>query len=173
MRTIKIHKNPLCLTHNMYAKDTIDMQTGLTVLVGCNGSGKTTFLTQLKDYLYSKHIPFLDFDNLLHGGVNSRDDELFRHNLSFVIASATSSEGENIVLNMSKMASKIGAFIENNPEAKELWVLMDAVDSGLSIDNIVDIKKCLFEPLMKDPRNANRDVYIVVSANTYEMTSGQ
>lgn len=46
-------------------------------------------------------------------------------------------------------------------------MLFDAIDSGLSIDNIVDIKECLFNIILED--TTGTDVYIIVSANTFEM----
>ena len=36
---------------NLYKKDCIDIEEGLTILVGCNGSGKTTMINQMKDQL--------------------------------------------------------------------------------------------------------------------------
>lgn len=35
----------------LYQKENIEINPGLTVLVGCNGSGKTTLITQLKRLL--------------------------------------------------------------------------------------------------------------------------
>lgn len=169
MRTIEISENPLCLPHNMYPSDTIKLQTGLTVLVGCNGSGKTTLLTMLKQELHANNIPYIKFDNLLQGGERARENAALRDDFSFVIQAAQSSEGENIVLNMGKLAAKAGKFVKENPDINELWILMDAVDSGLSIDNICDIKQYLFKPILNDHRLANKAVYIVVSANTFEM----
>lgn len=171
MRTIEISKNPLCLPHNMYPCDTINLKTGLTVIVGCNGSGKTTLLAMLKQELRANNVPYISFDNLLQGGERAKASAALRDDYSFVIQSTQSSEGENIVLNMGKLAAKAGKFVKENPDLEELWILMDAVDSGLSIDNICDIKQYLFKPILNDPRLAGKAVYIVVSANTFEMVS--
>jgi energy-coupling factor transporter ATP-binding protein EcfA2 len=171
MRTIQIGKNPLCLQRDMYEKDAAEIKTGLTVLAGCNGSGKTTFLTILEQELTHNKIPCIKFDNLLHGGNNAKQAAAFRDDFAFVMQSAVSSEGENIILNMGQLAAKTGRFVKENPDIKELWILMDAVDSGLSIDNICDVKKYLFKPILNDSRLLGKEVYIVVSANTYEMAA--
>lgn len=48
---------------------------------------------------------------------------------------------------------------------------MDAVDSGLSIDAVVDIKEGLFNTILN--HYADRDIYIVASANEYELVRGE
>lgn len=48
---------------------------------------------------------------------------------------------------------------------------MDAVDSGLSVDNIVDVKDLLFKTILE--YNYGNDIYIVISANEYEMARGE
>lgn len=52
--------------------------------------------------------------------------------------------------------------------SNERWVLIDAIDSGLSIDNIEEIKK-LFELMEEDAKANGKELYIVVSANSYEV----
>lgn len=73
-----------------------------------------------------------------------------------------SSEGENISLNLSKIASKLRKFVETgdngdrfnalaktlalkddneeNNVSNERWILLDAMDSGYSIDNVIEMK---------------------------------
>lgn len=48
---------------------------------------------------------------------------------------------------------------------------MDAVDGGLSVDNIVDIKEQLFKTILE--HNFGNEIYIVISANEYEMARGE
>lgn len=45
---------------------------------------------------------------------------------------------------------------------------MDATDSGLSIDKIIDVKEQLFKTVLQD--NPDKDIYIVIAANSYEYT---
>lgn len=42
---------------NLYKKKTVTINSGVTVLVGCNGIGKTTFLHQIRDRLKKQNIP--------------------------------------------------------------------------------------------------------------------
>ena len=69
------------------------------------------------------------------------------------------------------MARSMGALTRKHPDAHELWFLFDAVDSGLSIDNVLDIKEYLFKTVLE--HNAGKDVYIIISANAYEMCRGE
>ena len=48
---------------------------------------------------------------------------------------------------------------------------MDAIDSGLSIDNIVDIKEYLFKTVLEN--NFGKEIYILVVAKEYEMARGE
>ena len=108
-----------------------------------------------------------------------------------------SSEGENIVMNIGTFAARLGQFVKNGEDPKEKkytqlarsiakingeeiceteipkerWILLDAVDSGLSVDNIVDIKEDLFKTILE--HNFGNKIYIVISANEYELARGE
>lgn len=51
--------------------------------------------------------------------------------------------------------------------------LCDAIDSGLSIDNIIDVKKYLFDKVIQDCKKDGIDAYIIAAANEYELTNGE
>ena len=61
----------------------------------------------------------------------------------------------------------MGRLSKSNSDSEELWFLLDAVDSGLSIDNVNDLKEYLFKTVIKSERD--KRVYIIVSANAYEL----
>ena len=82
-----------------------------------------------------------------------------------------SSEGENINLNIGNFAGKIGNYQRSHADAKELWIFFDAVDSGLSVDNVVDLKETLFRLILEN--SGATEVYIIVSANEYELARGE
>lgn len=178
----------------LYKKKTVTIKPGITVLVGCNGIGKTTFLHQLRDKLKLLSVPYIEYDNLHDGGTESISKASFYNNFEFIARAMQASEGESIVLNIDNLASELGQFvktgitIEKNPFAKvfkslngtedkhkkiftERWILLDAVDSGLSVDNIVDVKDLLFKTILE--YNYGNDIYIVISANEYEMARGE
>ena len=115
----------------------------------------------------------MHFDNLLEGGNNSVSESLLRGEISFVAQAACSSEGENINMNIGKFAEKMGAFVRKNQTKKEIFFLMDAVDSGLSIDNVIDTKKYLFNTVIEDCESKGISAYIIVSANEYELARSE
>ena len=170
MRTFKIPRAPYG-DEKIYAKKSVTFEPGVTVLVGCNGSGKTTLMRLIERQLKDTKTPCLYYDNLTEGGANARSKAAFYEDFNFVGSSMCSSEGENIIMNMERTASAMGRMSQLYKEEKELWFFFDAIDSGLSIDNIMDIKEYLFKTVIE--HNADKEVYIIVSANEYEMASGE
>ena len=171
-RTFKIDRDPCDVGCKIYKKSEITINTGITVLVGCNGIGKTTLIMTLKEQLKEDKTPFICFDNLRDGGSAARSMAGFRNDFTFLATAAFSSEGENIFMNMSRFAKQITTFIQgNNRCGKELWIFMDAVDSGYSVDNIEDVKNFI-HLILKDYEN-NNDIYFIISANEYEMARNE
>lgn len=84
-----------------------------------------------------------------------------------------SSEGERITINMGTFAYKIGQLSKFCKEhcQKQLFVFVDASDSGMSIDNIEDLKTDLFKTTLA--HNKDLETYIIVSANDYTMAKGE
>lgn len=197
MRKFKLEKDYYEDGQNLYKKRTVTIKPGVTVLVGCNGIGKTTMLHQIESHLKEEEVPYIHFDNLRDGGSSARSSSLFYGDTMFAAISMCSSEGENIVLNMEKLAARIGNFVRTGEDndrniamqkaftnlfkdeedksnieiPKERWILLDAIDSGLSVDNIVDIKEFLFKTILE--HNCGNEIYIIVSANEYEMARGE
>lgn len=166
MRTFEIARDWYGSGCNIYKKKMIEINPGVTVLVGCNGSGKTTLIEQMKEILYVEKVPYISFSNLTDGGDIARANAVARGDMAFSAESLLSSEGENIILNLGNFASKIGSFIRKNQDKQEMWIFLDAIDSGLSLDNIVELKE-LFKLMLSDAKEA--DLYIVTSANGYEL----
>ena len=157
----------------IYNKKNIEFEEGLTVLVGCNGSGKSTLLHQIKDLCKKQDIPCYYFDNLTEGGSGAREKAGLYGDVDFLAKSLCSSEGENINLNITNCASKIGNFVRKNKNSKKLFILMDAVDSGLSIDYVIELKEDLFKVILQDTLIKGIETYIIVSANEYEMARNE
>lgn len=82
-----------------------------------------------------------------------------------------SSEGEKIALNMQKLSMKIGSLMKKYPDEKEFWIFLDGVDSGFSVDAIEDLKRGLFDTIFGC--YPDKDIYIIASANEYEMARGE
>ena len=66
-RKINIDRDPDD-ERDLFLTDSIEFTPGVTVLVGCNGFGKTTVINYIEDTLFNKNIPFMKFDNVRNGG---------------------------------------------------------------------------------------------------------
>lgn len=155
----------------IFKKNKIKIDTGLTVLVGCNGAGKTTMLNQIKDMLDRENIPVLFHNNMTNGERDLKSKAAFYGDFEMVARLMSSSEGENIVNVLGEVARKMGDLSRKNPKAKELWFLFDSIDSGLSIDNVIEFKEQLIPVVLEN--NKDKDIYFVVSTNGYEFARGE
>lgn len=159
----------------LYNSTVFKINSGVTVLVGCNGSGKSTLLKFIDQQLDDELIPHIFFNNLHDGGTGSIDRAMFYGDMNFVMQNAMASEGERIFNNICQLSSRCGRMIMKSKEKgrKEFFLLLDAVDSGFSVDNIVDIKENLFNVLIEDAYNKGITPYIIVSANEYELARNE
>lgn len=157
--------------YEIFKKKTCTFESGVTVLVGCNGSGKSTLLQQIEYSLRKGKIPYTFHDANKDDVRMKRDEALFYSDIDFLSISMCSSEGENISNVLYGVIKEMGRLTKKNPDAKELWFLFDALDSGLSIDVIAEIKADLFQFVIE--QNPDKDVYIIVSANGYEFANGE
>ena len=153
----------------IFRRKHVVIEPEVTVLVGCNGTGKSTLIREIESQLKQNKIKYSYFDNLKDGGENARSAAGFREDIAFLATAICSSEGENIVMNMANFAEKLGGELSRCKD-KEYWILLDAIDSGLSVDNIIELKD-LFYLILET--NKDKDVYIVVSANEYELARNE
>ena len=159
-------------TIRVYRKANIELQPGVTVLVGCNGSGKSTLIQLMTEQLNKEDIKFINFDNHHDGGSHSFSKAGFLGNYELLAGLFQSSEGEQIIINLEEHAKAAGNYtrrIKTENKQTEAWYFFDAIDSGLSIDNIEDVKTYLFDTIMEN--NNGLDTYIIVSANSYEVAN--
>lgn len=166
--TLPLPRDPIGAGINLFSGKNIYLEPGVTVLIGCNGYGKTTFLRMLKQQLEHECIPFVFFDNLSEGGSHARSKAGWHGDYEFLAKSLTSSEGENINLNLGNVMRDIARAQLGNKVADKFFILMDSVDSGLSIDNIADLK--MMFPIIKEHHpNPDAEIYVILSANSFEM----
>lgn len=166
MREFTLSNDWYACDMKMFKKKNIVLKEGLTVLVGCNGAGKTTLLKQIRESLKCENIPFIDYSYFERGERVMRQKYLSKGDFEALANLVSSSEGERMIDVASNLFFKIGELKRKNPNAKEYWILIDAVDSGLSIDNIIEFKKSI-EFVINDMKDT--DVYFIVSANSYEL----
>lgn len=157
---------------NLYKKDYVEIKEGLTILVGCNGSGKTTMIRQMKEQLRDdKNADILEFNNLTQGGDNKISEFVFYGKYEDATLRLLSSEGENIYYNIGEIIRKIGRTIHKK-EKEKLFIFLDAIDSGLSIDYCAELIDVIKEIIIPDAEESGVNIYIIASTNTYELARG-
>lgn len=148
---------------------TLTLKPGFTALVGPNGAGKTTLLHQIKEYAEQKGIDVWRYSNLVDGGNNARRAYLQRGDMKYLATSAVSSEGEQVAMHFSLKVGELGAAVRNaKQQGKPLFVLLDAIDSGASIDRARDLRN-LFDLIYRNDIANGAEVYIVMAVNHYEL----
>lgn len=184
MHTIKVWRDPYDNGWNTTRRKEIEFTPGITILVGCNGIGKTTLLRNIKEQLKKEKIPCYYYNNLKDGGDGSISNRAYHGDFTMVASMLMSSEGENITNNIGIMFSKlrnfkikgyngkINPFDDEQQEVvtKERWILLDAIDSGYSIDNVIELKESLTF-VLEDAHKNGYELYIVISANEYELAA--
>lgn len=147
---------------------TLDLKPGITCFVGPNGAGKTTLLSQLKEYARKNNILMWEYSNYTDGPhedywyLESGKTEMFA-------TAACSSEGEKVALHFSGRVGKMGKAIREAHKAhKPIFVFLDAIDSGASIDRARDIMN-LFKAINEDIKDGT-EAYVIVAINHYELT---
>ena len=101
MRTFKFDRDPYGFM--MYRKGRLTLEPGVTILIGCNGAGKTTMLHCLEGELKRKDIPTLLFSNLRDGGKQSISVLLESRRNNLAASMATASEGEGILISLGRL----------------------------------------------------------------------
>lgn len=169
MLKFEIEKCPFDEGVVFFKKRNVEIKEGLTVLVGCNGYGKTTFLNAIerrfqKDEKYKiikwngRHDKEIIQNRLLEG------------NIGMFAATWGSSEGEEINNNIAVVANDIGRIMRGKND-KDIIILLDCMDSGLSIDNIIDAKDFFKSLVIEDIKKSGHKCYIIASANEYELAN--
>lgn len=155
----------------LYKNGLFELKEGLTILVGCNGYGKSTTIKAFENIIKNAGYEILRFNNYHEGGSKSVGKALFDNDLSLAASIITGSEGEGVLTNIFKIARKLGNYVSNFNQDK-LFVFMDAIDS-LSINTIDELKRNLFDLALKDAKRLNKKLYIFISANDYEFANGE
>lgn len=160
----------------IYQSSEFSFRTGTTVLVGCNGAGKTTLLRRMRTALKADGAPCL-----LHEHMRARDEisarlqfspHLTAEDYDAALAPNWQSEGEGHAQDLLTMVPSFGGFVMRNPsEHKERWLLLDGMESGMSID-MVDELTNLMSVIEKNVPDGI-ELYLVVATNSYEIAKGR
>ena len=171
MRVIEIEQSPHYEGKKFFLYNHLDFDEGVTVLVGCNGSGKSTIIGNIKRYCKKNNIDCVQFDNLQDGASQTKSKAGLYGDFTTMASLMNCSEGEGIKIAFGEFVKSLKQVVERQSDKKEKWILVDAIDSGLSIDNILEVKD-FFDFLLHD-KNPDIKVYIVVSSNAYEVANGE
>jgi len=162
--------------HGLHGGYTLRLRPGYTALVGSNGAGKTTLLSQLKEIAKDRGFNVLSYSNLRDGGGNSMQKSLSEGDLEFLATAVSSSEGEQVYMNFGRAVKSIGkAVAQYKKDNTPLLVLLDAIDSGASIDRqreIRELMSCIERDIgVLGNANPQVEIYIVAAVNTYELAA--
>lgn len=184
---IWLHSNPK-YTKRESIPVKYNINPGVTMLIGPNGSGKTTALSQLRS-LFSTEDGLVKKWNKLEINDSIRDlyssylyDNVYEETFTKSTWGATdhidrvaqtfeNSEGQNmydyLYYKINEIGQAVTKAIKNNK--KGIFLLFDGLDSGLSLDVINTIRKSVLEFIIEtEKKRSNLEVYIICSANSYE-----
>ena len=154
---------------DIYETGTFEFEPGVTVLLGCNGSGKTNLMRLLSEEIGRRRkIPCYWYDirkadSTLGARAFVSGKDVADHLLSNFL-----SEGEKMKHQLSKLVGELGSFVfsDDVKDAGEAWIFFDSLDSGWSIDNcreFVELTRTIFE---SNPEGVR--IYLLIAANAYE-----
>lgn len=183
-KTLRIRKSPDPHIGQLHTKTTVTFETGTTVLVGCNGSGKTSLMYQMHDILRKQDGTYVEYvfvpDAVNLGNINPSD-------LERLVTLMNASEGERLTHGIGPTLARAGAIVRGEDirsnleralderagrEPKhyhEVWLLIDGIDSGLDVAEL-ELLRDVLDTALADMANQNDiDVYAVISSNTYQL----
>ena len=139
---------------------------------GPNGAGKTTLLRQIKEFAEREGIAVWKYSNLLDGGAWAKEKYAQANDFASLAAAITGSEGECVAMNFSNSVGKLGQAVRNAVGAgKPLVVLLDAIDSGASVDRARDLRdlRAFLDMVHEADISTGAEIYIVMAVNDYEL----
>lgn len=166
----RLRRDPYDKDCFFYKKNDFTIDEGITVLVGCNGSGKTTLMMLMKEYLRRKGNPLiLEYSDNFDGRSMGIEKQMYNNRMEIAATMMCSSEGERIWMNVSSFIGDIGRAVRKSKK-KDIWIFLDGIDSGMSIDNIIEMKEFFHELPTFEP---DKHFYFIISANAFELACGE
>lgn len=140
------------------------LTSDITILLGPNGSGKSMSFRWLESYFKNNNIECLTYSNKRNDIVNT----CFNFDITKLVC-AFHSEGERIKDSIYEFSGShfINELLSNE---KDIYVLIDELDSGLSIDSLLNIISEYIQVIVLEKyKHPERTVKLVFSCNSYEM----
>ena len=167
---VEVQTKPFGDNLKLYQRKEFIFRPGLTSLVGCNGSGKTTLIDCfLIPQLRKAKIEYYKYNDRREGGSMLMDSLLNKYgDMEGLAQMVLSSEGERIVCGLVRVVQALPRFLKENKD-KPAFLILDAIDSGMSVDEIMELKELFLDTIISDAKSRyNVDLYIVIAANNYE-----
>lgn len=176
---------------NIQLKSSFELEdNSINCLVGCNGSGKSTFIKNLKYYLVDKvkevnkialgydlhNFPIKankeeNKDLYIEIDRNTNPKENITQLMDFDINDVHRkfmSTGENFIDRIATAFGYLKQIIKQN-KGKSLYFVLDDIDVGLSIDTLESLKRVL-DLVCRDCKENNITYYIFLAVNSYYFT---
>ncbi len=166
---IQVKTKPFEDDLKLYQRKNFTFFPGITSLVGCNGTGKSTLIDEyLRRYVRVNKIGYLEYNDRRKGGSNMMSELMFNNDISGFGQMFLSSEGERIVLALGNLLGEFNSFFNKNKN-KDAVILLDAIDSGMSVDEICEIRDLFLDVIIPDAKERFKcTLYIIIAANNYE-----
>lgn len=157
----------------LFKRKEIEFKPGITILVGCNGSGKTTLMHQI-EYKYrsdndhnasAKLFSCCDTHNEMSYLLEFGQTE---QSTSRLVSMMSSSEGERIAQGLVSAFNWMWNRCKNK-DVKNIFMLLDSLDSGLDISNLRMIYGVLEESVDIAKNDFSTNLYVIMSANDYAL----
>lgn len=150
--------------YESHRKFQVTFDHGINTIVGKNGSGKSSMINELKDYLRDNKIPAYHYDSV-YEGKDTFGFAMLRGDITTAATHQCSSEGERVIVSYGNKLENIKQFLMKHKDDEYVFLLCDALDSGVSINVIKELMD-VFELIIQEFPN----VVIVNTANNYEFT---
>ena len=147
-------------------------ENGITVLTGANGAGKTSLLDALEDYCKKEKYACLHWSDNEYGRANGRSRLMMHPEMLGYISFR--SEGQTISGSLDLfVVGQIRTIAKKHTGKKDYYILLDQLDSGLDVHQLVNFKDFLKNTVIPDLNKQGFTVYIVITANSYECVEGE
>lgn len=148
----------------------------LTVIVGCNGYGKTSYISGLETHLKNKKIQYVKWSDNDNGRTNGMNQFLWSGDNEGLASMALHSEGQAMMASFGRTCIReCGRKVRmaKDSDIKELFIIVDQIDSGLDVHMINYVKNVFKDTIIPDMQKHGITVYVVITANSYEVAKGE